>query len=304
MKNSLVEMFNLSATHNNVKCIESIRPEDKGTKNQFWFSIKMLCKFFDVAERTLRDNLKSLMEDGEIVDSENSQTTVVVEDSLGRDHSVIIYNLEVLNKLGMCCFRGNKQAKEIRDKFNDVLVEKETKKFPIPETFEDALILAGQQMKLAKEEERKRIQAETERDEAIRTKAMISSKREATAVGRLGGTAKALNAEKKKNTELLKENVDLIKEKEELKIRLSESEKYKTVKQMTGKLSLYLDTKNNKNLQKIGKIVKQISLSLEKEVKKVDDLNFEKVNSYHVSAWKELFIRLNNDPYYLIEMRK
>ena len=31
-----------------------------------------------------------------------------------------IYNLEVLNKLGMCCFRGDKKAKEIRNKFNDV----------------------------------------------------------------------------------------------------------------------------------------------------------------------------------------
>ena len=39
---------------------------------------------------------------------------------MGRDHKTTIYNLEVLNKLGMCCFRGDKKAKEIRNKFNDV----------------------------------------------------------------------------------------------------------------------------------------------------------------------------------------
>ena len=150
----------------------------------------MLCEIFEVAKQTLIDNLESLVKDGEIAEYE--KTYCAIPGGNQRLYETAIYNLEVLNKLGMCCFRGNKKAREIRNKFNDVLVEKETRKFPIPETFEDALILAGQQMKLAKEEERKRIQAEQERDEAIRTKAFISTKREATAMA----TAKAEKAKR------------------------------------------------------------------------------------------------------------
>ena len=303
-------------SHNDVKCFQSTLEEHRGTVNEFWFSVKLLCEIFDESKQTIGNNIKALIDDGELDESKIFDTTIKYKDSQNREHSLKIYNLEVLNKLGMCCFRGNKKAKEIRDKFNDVIVRYETNNNNnITLSKEDELLLniirtedksstalaLNEYKKFRDEKEHK---LSLERDEAIRTKAYISTKREATLMGKVGGTTKALNLEKEKNNKLLKENIDLLKEKDELKIRLSESEKYKTVKQMTGKLSLYLDTKNNKNLQKIGKIVKQISLSLEKEVKKVDDLNFEKVNSYHVSAWKELFIRLNSDPYYLIEMRK
>ena len=60
-------------------------------------------------QRTLRDNVESLICDGE-VDCGKAQTTVVIKDSMGRDHKTTLYNLEMLNKLGMCCFRGNKKA--------------------------------------------------------------------------------------------------------------------------------------------------------------------------------------------------
>ena len=43
----------------------------------------MLCVIYGVAERTLRDNVESLICDGE-VDCGKSQTTVVIKDSMGR----------------------------------------------------------------------------------------------------------------------------------------------------------------------------------------------------------------------------
>lgn len=49
-----------------------------------------------------------------------------------RGYEATIYNLDVLNKLGMCCFRGNTKAREIRNKFNDVLVKEETNKNTLP----------------------------------------------------------------------------------------------------------------------------------------------------------------------------
>ena len=68
---------------------------------------------------------QSLSDDGEFSTADFRRTEKVPA-SDGKFYETAIYNLEVLNKLGMCCFRGNKKAKEIRDKFNDVLVKHET----------------------------------------------------------------------------------------------------------------------------------------------------------------------------------
>ena len=119
------ELFDLNAEHNGEACIESLNPEDRGTERQFWFTVAMLCVIYGVADRTLRDNIESLIVDGELVSADFRRDASVL-DINGVPHKTTIYNLEVLNKLGMCCFRGNKKAKEIRNKFNDVLVERET----------------------------------------------------------------------------------------------------------------------------------------------------------------------------------
>ena len=212
-----------------------------------------------------------------------------------------LYDLKVFNLLAMRL--DTDRAWEVKEKFNDILVKEETKKFPIPETFEDALILAGQQMKLAKEEERKRIQTEKECAELKRTKAFISTKRESTAMGKLGGTTKALICEREKNTKLLKENIDLIKEKEELKIRLSESDEYKTIRQMTNKLKPYILT-DTKSLQRLGKEMTKISMKMGFYVIQVPDDRYPKVNSYHIEVWRETLVKLNNDPLFLLDIRK
>lgn len=193
MNTSLVSsssVFKFDAEHNGVPCIASIRPEDQGTEHQFWFTRKMLSKIFDVGRDTINRHVESLIIRGAVTDTQNC-VSVMLPDSFGRECvKTTLYDLKVFNYLVMRL--DTDKAWEKKELFNDILVEKETKKFPIPETFEDALILAGQQMKLAKEEERKRIQAEQERDEAIRTKAFISSKREATAMA----TAKAEKAKR------------------------------------------------------------------------------------------------------------
>lgn len=180
--NSQELSFDFDAVHNGESCIESLRPEDRGTERQFWFTVAMMCVIFGVAERTLRDNIESLIEDGE-VDCEISQSTVITEDSMGRDHKTTIYSLTVLNKLGMCCFRKNKKAKEIRDKFNDVLVERETGGYGIRTVDDmindpDTAIRLLTQLKILRLQNK---QLAMERDEAIRTKSMIGSRREATA---------------------------------------------------------------------------------------------------------------------------
>ena len=76
--------------------------------------------------RLHRSRQTIIINDGEIGLPEISGRRINTEDAWGVPHPTTIYNLTVLNKLGMCCFRKNRKAKEIRDKFNDVLVESET----------------------------------------------------------------------------------------------------------------------------------------------------------------------------------
>lgn len=197
------ELFDFNAVHNGEACIESLDPKDRGTERQFWFTIAMMCVIFDVAERTLRDNIESLIEDGE-VDCEISQSTVITEDSMGRDHKTTIYNLTVLNKLGMCCFRKNKKAKEIRNKFNDVLVERETGSYGIRTVDDmindpDTAIRLLTQLKIMRLQNK---QLEMERDEAIRTKAMIGSNIEATAMATASAKSRECKRLKAENAEL------------------------------------------------------------------------------------------------------
>ena len=86
----------------------------------------MYVGLFHESQKTIQNNIDSLFSNGELVERKNLLTTVVIEDSLGRGHSVVIYNLEVLNKLAMLCFKGNPYAQEIRNKFSDILTAYET----------------------------------------------------------------------------------------------------------------------------------------------------------------------------------
>ena len=116
------ELFDLNAEHNGQACIESLRPEDAHTPNAFRFTIAMLCAIYSVPKQTMHNNIDSLLEDEEIAQSDISY--YAIPGGNNRTYETTLYNLTVLNRLGMCCFRKNKKAKEIRDKFNDVLVER------------------------------------------------------------------------------------------------------------------------------------------------------------------------------------
>ena len=92
--------FDLNAVHNGEACIASLDPKDE-RENKFWFTIAMFCTIYGVAEQTIRDNLKSLVDDGEIGLPEISGRRINIEDSCGVPHPTTIYNLTVLNQLAM-----------------------------------------------------------------------------------------------------------------------------------------------------------------------------------------------------------
>lgn len=193
-------LFNFDAEHNGEACIESLKPEDAHTPNAFRFTIAMLCTIYAVPKQTMHDNIDSLLEDEEIAQSDISY--YAIPGGNNRTYETALYNLNVLNRLGMCCFRKNKEAKKVRDKFNDVLVERETQTQSVQPTIYDyaRALIAEKERSDALEAQNKALTAE--RDEAIRTKTQYQSNLAAQMSGRVGGLTTALNRVKLENDRL------------------------------------------------------------------------------------------------------
>ena len=193
------QSLNLNAEHNGIQCIESLKPEDKGTERQFWFSAKMLAEAFECTTDTIRSRVKTLIITEDIDETKNLVSLTNVQE-FGYNQTTI-YNLTVFNKLAMT-FIDNPRAVEMRKAFNDVLVKHETKtqpqpqpQFALPTTYLEALeaLVASEKAKLA---------LQAERDEAVRTKTQYQSNLAAQMSGRVGGLTSALNRVKLENDRL------------------------------------------------------------------------------------------------------
>ena len=173
-------LFDFNAEHNGIECIASLNPEDRGTERQFRFTRALLCTLLGVkSEDTITAHVDKLLKRGVVTETRNL-VSVMLSDSLGRECiKTTLYDLTVFNYLVMRL--DTDRAWEMKAKFNDVLVERETgvtqgqPQFAVPKTLPEALRLYAAEIE-AKEK------ALQERDEAIRTKAQIGSRREATAM--------------------------------------------------------------------------------------------------------------------------
>lgn len=122
----------------------------------------------------------------------------------------------------------------------------------IPQTFHEALRLASE---LAEQ----KFIAEEERDEAVRTRAMIGSKREAQALNKASQAAKKIK---------------------KLEAELDKSTEYATIKKME---SVFTNQKFS------WRKLKSVSEELELDIKQIPDKNYGFVNSYHRDVWMESY---------------
>ena len=146
-----------------------------------------------------------------------------------------------------------------------------------PQTVEDILSNPDTLIRLAtdlKEERARRIEAE-------RTKAMIGSKREATAMAKASAAVRKVN---------------------QLEDQLGEGKNWKKVKAIPWLKDVF--DKASKPYSSLGKLLKQLSVEMGYDIRTVEDSEYGNVNVYHVDVIAEMKDRIDSNDKILCRFRK
>ena len=251
--------------HRDIDC--ALCPTAKRACNRAWFSAKQVENWSEMSTTTLWRWLGKL-ENARRISSFSDMKKTSIPDSNGVPHETTFYNLNVLNQLAMVCI-DNEKLNDVSCKFSDILSEVETTgsygvaqpELSDAEIMSRALEIAHRTLALREE----RIKALTaERDEAIRTKAMIGSRREATAMAT--ASAKARECEK-------------------LREQIGDSETYKRATAIPW-LSEYFNTRNDGLYNSLAAQLKKVEASMPPEFahKPTPDSRFGSVKAYHIAV--------------------
>jgi prophage antirepressor-like protein len=205
---------------------------------------------------------------------EDERTISPVTDSLGRLQDTFIINESGLYSL---ILRSRKpEARKFRKWVTSEVLPsiRKTGSYAAPQTYPEAL------RALANEYEMRAL-AEAQRDEAIRTKALIGSKREATAM--------ATASVAKRRAEALAE-------------KIGESVTWKAVKSIRWLLDIFAESKGM--WSSVGKKLKALSDEMGYDVRTIENSDYGQVNAYHRDVIARFRAKLSADPNMLAKYRR
>ena len=157
----------------------------------------------------------------------------------------------------------------------------EAEKGLLPQTYPEALRALAAEVELKEAEKQQRLLAEQQRDEAIRRKAEIGSRREATSMA----TASAA-----------------VRQRDALADRIVEGRNWKTVRAIPWLLIIFAPS--NPMYSQVGKKLTALSGRMGYAVHTVEDSRFGMVKSYHVDVIGAFKIELDKDPAMLGKYRR
>ena len=271
-------------THNGIEC--ALCPTAKRTCDRAWCTAKNLEVWSEMSKTTLWRWLEKL-EKARRISLVSDMKLVNVPTATGAK-STTFYNLNVLNQLAMACI-DNEKLNEVSCKFSDILSEVETTgsygvtqpEMSDEEIMSRALEIAHRTLALREE----RIKALTaERDEAIRTKAQISSNREATAMAT--ASAKARECEK-------------------LREQIGDSKTYKAATAISW-LPDYFDMSNRGLYNALAHKLKKLEAEMPPAFAHIDiqDSRWGSVKAYHVAVIERLHEMVQADEALMKKYRK
>ena len=154
----------------------------------------------------------------------------------------------------------------------------------IPKTLPEALRAYADEVERREAAEKRAITAESERDEAIRTKAQIGSQREATAMAT--ASAKARECEK-------------------LREQIGDSKTYKAAKAIPW-LSEYFNTRNRGLYNALAHKLKKIEAGMASEFAHImiADSQYDEIKAYHVAVIEKLHEMVQADEEFMKDYRK
>ena len=316
IKKDLVSVndFDFNAEHNGIQCVVSLIPEDRGTEKQFRFTAKMLSECFECKPDTIRNRVQTLINTGDLDEAKNLVSSQMPY-SNGSLHDVMLYDLEVFNKLAMT-FIDNPKAVEIRNAFNDVLVKEETKtnnsteikpyienNMIVMPNFNDPIAAARAWADMYEAQRNAELQAKFEaeqkalaisqRDYAIATKSWIGSKREATAMNTASQKSKECKRLTAENKTLTDTNTELVTENDKLKDEIGFGSNWKQVTAIDWYDEFFVKKRDNNFYSQCGKILTKISKEMDIMPKRIEDTKYPK-NCYYIAVVDEFKKRLSD----------
>ena len=151
----------------------------------------------------------------------------------------------------------------------------------LPRNYADALEALAAEVRIRESEQQQRLLAEQQRDEAIRTKAQIGSRREATSMA----TASAA-----------------VRQRDALADRMGEGRNWKTVRAIPWLLIIFAPS--NPMYSQVGKKLTALSGRMGYAVHTVEDSRFGMVKAYHIDVIGAFKIELDKDPAMLGKYRR